>query len=145
MSYHPAESRLERRLLASFIAGAAVLLLLAALTWNFSLKAVEATRFVLHTHEVIAGLQRLRGQLARAESEQRGYLISGNDSSLRRARQAMDGIHTELDRLAVQLADNPLQSSPALNMGAGGATQTSRRPAAAAAAVAPAASTWPPG
>ncbi len=110
MSYHPAESRLERRLLASFAAGAAVLLLLAALTWNFSLKAVEATRFVLHTHEVIAGLQRLRGQIARAESEQRGYLISGNGDYLRRARQAVDGIHAGLDRLAAQLADNPSQS-----------------------------------
>ena len=110
MTLSPADSRLERRLLATFTVGAAVLLLLAALTWNFSLKAVEATRFVLHTHEVIAGLQRLRGHIARAESEQRGYLISGDDSYLRRTRQAMDEIHAELDRLAAQIADNPEQS-----------------------------------
>ncbi len=103
-------SRLERRLFATFAAGAAALVLLAALTWSFSLKAVEATRFVLHTHEVIAGLQRLRGQIALAESEQRGYLISGNDSHLRRARLAMDEIHAELDRLALQVADNPAQA-----------------------------------
>ncbi len=103
------ESRFERRLLAGFVAGASVLLILAALTWNFSLKAVEATRFVVHTHEVIASLQRLRGNLSRAESEQRGYLISGNIEYLRRARQAMREIHVELNRLNVQLTDNPGQ------------------------------------
>ncbi len=111
MNYPASDARLEPRLLAAFAAGAAILLLLAALTWNFSLKAVEATRFVLHTHEVIAGLQRLRGHVARAESEQRGYLISGNEINLTRSRLAMDEIHAELDRLALQVADHPGQSS----------------------------------
>ncbi len=87
-----------------------VLLILAALTWNFSLKAAEATRFVVHTHEVLASLQRLNGFLARAESEQRGYLISGDTSQLQRSRQAMAAVNTELDRLTIQLADSALQS-----------------------------------
>ncbi len=96
--------------LAVFAAGAALLLMLTALTWNFSLKAVEATRFVVHTHEVIASLQRLSGNIARAESEQRGYLISGDSGQLQRSRQAMTAINAELDQLTIQLADNPSQS-----------------------------------
>ncbi len=65
---------------------------------------------MVHTHEVIASLQRLRGHLARAESEQRGYLISGNGDHLRRARQAMNDISAELDGLTFKLADHHLQS-----------------------------------
>ncbi len=110
MNYLAAEPHPERRLLASFAAGAAALLLLAALTWNFSLKSVEATQFVLSTHEVIGSLQKLRGHLSRAESEQRGYLISGSGDDLRRARQAMRAIDAELDKLSVQINDNRLQS-----------------------------------
>ncbi len=59
----------EKRLLLAFSAGAATLLALAALTWIFSLKAVDATRFVIHTHEVIGSLGRIQFQLYRAESE----------------------------------------------------------------------------
>ncbi len=110
MDQPAAAPRLERRILATFVAGAAILLLLAGLTLSFSLKAVEATRFVLHTHAVIGSLQKLRAHLSRAESEQRGYLISGSGDHLRRARQAMKEIDAELDGLSVAVADNPLQS-----------------------------------
>lgn len=88
-----------------------ILLVLAALTWRFSMQAVEATRFVVHTHEVIVGLQRLRGHLSLAESEQRGYLISGDRAHLRRSQQAMTMVSAELDRLAAQVTDNALQSA----------------------------------
>lgn len=110
MNHPAAEFRLKGHPLAAFTGGAMVLLILAALTWNFSLKAAEATRFVVHTHEVLASLQRLNGFLARAESEQRGYLISGDTSQLQRSRQAMAAVNTELDRLTIQLADSALQS-----------------------------------
>lgn len=102
-------SRFEHRLLAAFLAGASAVLLLGMLTWNFSVKAVDATRFVIQTHEVIASLDRLQFQLYRAESEQRGYLISGNDAHLSRARRAMEATLAELDRLIVQVADTPSQ------------------------------------
>ncbi len=104
-----APSRFETRLLAAFLVGASTVLLLGFLTWNFSVKAVDATHFVIGTHEVIARLDRMQFHLYRAESEQRGYLISGNDAHLTRARRAMESTLDEIERLIGQVADNPGQ------------------------------------
>lgn len=101
----------EKRLLLAFSAGAAALLTLAALVWIFSLKSVDATRFVIHTHEVIGGLNRLQFQLYRAESEQRGYLISGEPLYIEEFRAASIALSVELDRLSAQVADYPSQRS----------------------------------
>lgn len=99
----------EKRLLLAFSAGAATLLALAALIWVFSLKAVDATRFVIHTHEVIGSLGRIQFQLYRAESEQRGYLISGDPLYVDGFRESASAMSVELDRLAAKVADNPSQ------------------------------------
>lgn len=104
-------SPFEKRLLLAFSAGAATLLALAALIWIFSQKAVDATRFVVHTHEVIGGLGRLQFQLYRAESEQRGYLISGDPLYIEGFRESADAMSVELNRLAAKVADNPSQRS----------------------------------
>lgn len=104
-------SPFEKRLLLAFSAGAAALLTLAALVWIFSLKAADATRFVIHTHEVIGSLGRLQFQLYRAESEQRGYLISGDPLYVEAFGDAAAGLSIELDRLAGQVSDNPSQRS----------------------------------
>lgn len=102
-------SPFEKRLLLAFSAGAAALLMLAALVWVFSLKAVDATRFVIYTHEVIGGLGRLQFQLYRAESEQRGYLISGDPQYIEEFQAAAAAISVELDRLSAKSTSLPSQ------------------------------------
>ncbi len=104
-------SAFERRLFASFAAGAAALLLLAGLTWHFSLKGIDATRFVIHSHEVIASLGRVQQYVYMAESEQRGYLISGDRVFLSGYREALDELARAQGRLAELVADNPSQAS----------------------------------
>lgn len=112
MSTHPTQS-FERPLLASFAAGAAILLGLTALIWVFSLKVVDATRFVIHTHEVLGSLGRLQFQLYRAEAEQRGYLISGSPQYLTGFRQSISAMQVELTQLSAAVIDHPRQKARA--------------------------------
>lgn len=88
-----------------------VLLVLAAVVWGFSVQAVNATRFVIHTHEVLGGIGRLQFHLYRAEAEQRGFLISGDPAYIDGFRQASTALDSELDSLAKELADNPRQQA----------------------------------
>lgn len=101
----------EKRLLAGFIAGATILLLLAALIWSFSRQAVDATRFVLHTHEVLGSIGQLQFQLYRAEAEQRGYLISSQGSYIGAFRQSVAAMRAELDRLEKLVDGHPMQTA----------------------------------
>lgn len=104
-------SPFERRLFASFAAGATVLLMLAGLTWHFSLKGVDATRFVIHSHEVLASIGRVQQYIYQAESEQRGFLITGDRTYLSGYREALDALTREQTQLAVLVSDNPSQSA----------------------------------
>ncbi len=105
-----AQTILESRLRAGFAIFVIALLLLTGLTWRFSLRAVDATGFVLHTHEVIAGITRLQMQLYHAESEQRAYLISGEAVFLKDYHEARHDITASLAQLNNLLTHNPLQS-----------------------------------
>lgn len=102
-------SAFERRLFASFAVGATALLMLAGLTWHFSLKGVDATRFVIHSHEVIASIGRVQQFVYLAESEQRGFLITGDRNYLSGYRNALYALSKEQDRLVDLVSDNGRQ------------------------------------
>ncbi len=105
------QSAFERRLFTSFAAGAAALLILAGLTWHFSLTGIDATRFVIHSHEVIASIGRVEQYVYQAESEQRGFLITGDRTYLSGYRQALDSLSKEEAVLVDLVSDNPSQSA----------------------------------
>lgn len=105
------QSAFERRLFTSFAAGAASLLMLAGLTWYFSLTGIDATRFVIHSHEVIASIGRVEQYVYQAESEQRGFLITGDRTYLSGYRQALDSLSKEEAVLVDLVSDNPSQSA----------------------------------
>ncbi len=105
------QSSFEKRLFASFTAGAAALLLLAGLTWHFSLKGIDATRFVIHSHEVIASIGRVEQYVYQAESEQRGFLITGDRAYLSGYRQALSALSMEQSMLDHLVSDNPSQAA----------------------------------
>ncbi len=105
------QSAFEKRLFASFAAGAAALLMLAGLTWHFSLTGIDATRFVIHSHEVIASIGRVEQYVYQAESEQRGFLITGDRTYLSAYRQALDSLSKEQAVLDNLVSDNPSQAA----------------------------------
>src|SRR5687768_18585518 len=67
-------------------------LALVMLGWSLftsSRKADASASLVRHTHEVVAATMGFREQLAIASSNQRGYLLSADDTYLRRRNDAL--------------------------------------------------------
>ena len=110
ISMHQARSTLETKLLISFALAVLVILILGALTWIYSLRGAEATRVVIHTHEMIAGLDRLQIQLYEAESAQRAFLLRNQPIFRRDYEIAKNKMDAELSALKKMAADSPLQN-----------------------------------
>ena len=90
--------------------------MLAGLTWHFSLAGIDATRFVIHSHQVIASLGRVQQFVYLAESEQRGFLITADRAYLKGYREALDTLAREQIILSGLVADNPSQAARARHM-----------------------------
>jgi PAS domain S-box-containing protein len=73
----------------TFVAGAAAILSCAWVLYNASARATESTRWVSHTLEVIKAFHEVDEQLSRAESAQRGYLLTTSELYLGERDQAL--------------------------------------------------------
>lgn len=69
----------------------------------------EALRWVVHTHEVIEQLERTSSTTKDAETGQRGFLLTGEDSYLLPYNAANDKLESELARLDHLTGDNVRQ------------------------------------
>jgi len=94
-------------------AGLAVALaVLAAAGWQSArnLRALAAAdEWVTHTYVVIQGLDRLQSALESVESDQRGYLLNGEEKYLEPYRAALDRAGTNLASLKQLTQDNARQ------------------------------------
>lgn len=61
------------------------------------------------SEQVLIELERMRSAVAGAETQQRGYLITGSDEYLPPYRQAIDTLDTQLRRIGSLTRDNSLQ------------------------------------
>ena len=64
---------------------------------------------VIHTHDVMDALSRIRSNMAEVQTGQRGYTITGLAAFLEPYQNAKFRIQGELDRLAHLIRDNPQQ------------------------------------
>lgn len=80
---------LESKVLAGFGVALAILALVGALAYQSSLQYVEASRRVAQTHEALAALEEIFSLLNQAETGQRGYIITGDESYLPRRDAAI--------------------------------------------------------
>ncbi|HEY4230241.1 MAG TPA: CHASE3 domain-containing protein [Thermoanaerobaculia bacterium] len=94
-------------------AGAAlVALALIGLGWIHDANArrlLDANRWVVHSYRVLAATDDALGNLSDAESGQRGYLLTGEDSYLSPYTAAVAAFGPEMESLARLTADNPVQ------------------------------------
>jgi methyl-accepting chemotaxis protein len=95
----------------------AVVVMVSALICLIVTLAVRSTRrftgtaiAVEHSYEVINGLERVLSTAKDAETGQRGYVLTGDDSYLEPYREAQGHIDAELTRLRGLVADNPAQT-----------------------------------
>jgi signal transduction histidine kinase/CHASE3 domain sensor protein/ActR/RegA family two-component response regulator len=94
-----------------------VLLAVGALTWARFTEIRDARGWVRHTYEVIGTIDDLTLTLDQAESGERGYLLTGNESYVAPYQRALDRaglLQGDLQRLT---ADNPRQQERLQHLG----------------------------
>jgi signal transduction histidine kinase len=81
----------------------------AVISYRATLWLIENERWVSHTHETLNELEATLSALKDAETGQRGYLLTGEESYLAPYRSAAAEVQGHLDLLRAQTADNPRQ------------------------------------
>jgi len=94
---------------AGFLAAILAVVLIAAFSYSAQQANADAAGQVTHTLEVQARLAGVLSQVKDAETGQRGYLLTGQESYLDPYRNARAGLDGELEALARLTADNPTQ------------------------------------
>jgi diguanylate cyclase (GGDEF)-like protein/PAS domain S-box-containing protein len=85
------------------------LLLLGALSYHGMVVSRESDRWVRHTHEVLEHLQDLFAGMQTAESSYRGFLITGDEQSLKPYQDNVLSSGRETKIISNLTADNPVQ------------------------------------
>ena len=117
LRFHLASEALERRSVLWSMVGLGMLLVIAFAA-GFTLRQVrESDDWVDHTRDVISNNQQLFSDLMDAESAERGYIITGDQSFLEPYKGAADDIPRTLTRLTQLTADNPPQQQRLQNLG----------------------------
>jgi CHASE3 domain sensor protein len=98
-----------KRLVAGFGLSALTLVVISIVSYHNASRLIENDTWVKHTHQVRTDLGLLLSQLKDAETGQRGYLITGQDSYLAPHQAAIGGIQATLDNLRRLTTDNPNQ------------------------------------
>lgn len=100
---------IESKVLGGFGVALAILALVGGLVYQSSLHYVEASRRVTQTHEALATLEEIFSLMNQAETGQRGYIITGDESYLPRRDAAIARIAELLSQLSRLTADEPAQ------------------------------------
>jgi len=98
-----------RRLVAGFALSALVLVLVAAVAYRNAYLLIENDNWVAHSHQVRIKLADLLSELKDAETGQRGYLLTGDETYLEPYKTALGLIQATLADLRKLTSDNPDQ------------------------------------
>jgi methyl-accepting chemotaxis protein len=98
-----------RRLAAGFGLAALTVLVIAVVSYRNTNRLIENDAWVTHTYQVRTELADLLSELKDAETGQRGYIITGEDSYLAPYQSALIAIQRTLDDVRKLTADNPDQ------------------------------------
>lgn len=99
----------KQQVLTGFVVSL-IFVLLSAVTSYLSLKSLEEeAKWQTHTHEVINLTERIKVQLANAESSMRGYILTQRPKYLNPYSKNIVSIIPNLEELKNVTADNPLQ------------------------------------
>jgi methyl-accepting chemotaxis protein len=105
-----------RRLVAGFGLSALTLMLVAVVSYRNAHLLIENDGWVEHSHQVRIQLANLLSELKDAETGQRGYLLTGDDSYLDPDAAANVAIPSTLSDLRKLTADNPDQQRRLANL-----------------------------
>lgn len=99
----------KTKLIAGLAAASAVLLLVATISYRSLVHNVADRRGVTHTYQVLEKLDDVQIYMTDAETEQRGYVLTGEDSFLASYERALGQLLQNLKTVRALTADNPDQ------------------------------------
>ncbi len=99
----------ERKVQTGFVALLACLVSMAAISYPTLVRLREDTAWVVHSHQVIETLRLLESGATDAESDQRGFIITGSEQYLGPYQTALRTVNDALSELRRLTKDNPEQ------------------------------------
>ncbi len=102
--------RLSPKLTATFGLVLLILVLNGIAVYRNTMRLHAMHGMVSHTEEVLVQIETVLLNLKEADTEVRGYVISGGDSFLKAYKDAANEVPAQLQRMRQLLADNPAQS-----------------------------------
>ncbi len=99
----------EARVLAALFAALVVVMGLTGVTWRMASDAVDAERWVAHTHEVLDSLVRARVDTLQVELSTQNFRLTGDPSRLAERDASMATREALLDRIRQLTRDNTRQ------------------------------------
>jgi methyl-accepting chemotaxis protein len=100
---------LGRKLAAGFVLPVLILVVVGGVAYQALNRSIETSRLVDHSNRVLEALQELQAAALDAESQDRGYLLSGDADLLKVHDAAVARTADAHKRLATLTADNPGQ------------------------------------
>jgi CheY-like chemotaxis protein/CHASE3 domain sensor protein/putative methionine-R-sulfoxide reductase with GAF domain len=100
---------LEKKILSGFVICSLMLLLVGVISFRNSEKFISSNQWVNHTHEVLNEFEQIRVSFIDAETGERGYIITGDESYLEPFNSAKSKIFEHLDKIKKLTVDNPGQ------------------------------------
>ena len=102
-------SSVEVKIAAALVSALATLAVVSLLTVASTRTLIRETAWVTHTHEVMEQLEQVLARLGRLESDQRGYLLTGDTTFLAPAHGDGEPLSVTFARLRMLTTDNPRQ------------------------------------
>ncbi len=101
----------SRKINIGFATALVFLVLVSGFSYRTASRFVTTAYLVKHNQQVIAGLEKAMSTLKEAETNERGYLLSGQDSYLEHFYDATGKIHHVMNALDAITSDIPNQKS----------------------------------
>jgi methyl-accepting chemotaxis protein len=98
---------------------ASILLVLIVVGWvayDTTSKLIASGAWVTHTHQVINQLNEVFGIIREAETEQRGFIITGEERYLDMYHGAKDAMDRRMEEIRTLTADNAMQQQRVVNL-----------------------------
>jgi methyl-accepting chemotaxis protein len=99
----------SKRLVVSFGLAALTLVVIAVASYRNTTRLIENDAWVAHTYQVQAGLAELLAEVNDAVTNERGYIITGDENYLGQYQSVFAAAKSMVDELRKLTADNPNQ------------------------------------
>ncbi len=98
-----------RKIASGFALALVILILVGTVSYISTSKFIESAQWVTHSYQVIDNSEALLSSLENAETGQRGYLITGEESYLAPYNGASQAVRADMERIRSLTMDDPAQ------------------------------------